>query len=47
MSINPPAWVDDSVSELSDGIKKLTGDAKEIVVDAAAPVKKYVGHGLI
>ncbi len=43
---NVTTWVDDSVSQLSDGFEKLTGDAREIVVDAAAAVKKDVGHGL-
>jgi ElaB/YqjD/DUF883 family membrane-anchored ribosome-binding protein len=34
------------VSQLSKGFEKLTGDAKESVVGAAATVKKDVGHGL-
>src|SRR5450759_4543937 len=34
------------VSQLSKGFEKLTGDAKETVVGAAATVKKDVGHGL-
>jgi uncharacterized protein YjbJ (UPF0337 family) len=39
-------WVDDSVSQLSGGIEKLAGDARESVVDAATSVKKDVSHGL-
>jgi len=39
-------WVDDSVSQLSEKVEKLTSDAKETVVGAAATVKKDVGHGL-
>jgi len=39
-------WVEDAVSQLSEGFEKLTGDARETVVGAAATVKKYVGHGL-
>ena len=39
-------WVGDGVSQLSEGFEKLTGDARETVVDAAATVKKDVGHGL-
>jgi uncharacterized protein YjbJ (UPF0337 family) len=39
-------WVDDSVSQLSERVEKLTSDAKETVVGAAASVKKDVGHGL-
>jgi hypothetical protein len=39
-------WVDDGVSTLTEGIEKLSGDAKETVVSAAATVKKDVGHGL-
>ncbi len=39
-------WVDDSISQLSDKVEKLTSDARETVVDAAATVKKDVGHGL-
>src|SRR5450759_4663303 len=37
---------EDSVSQLSEGIEKLTGDARETMVGAAALVKKDVGHGL-
>jgi ElaB/YqjD/DUF883 family membrane-anchored ribosome-binding protein len=39
-------WVGDGVSQLSEGFEKLTGDARETVVGAAATVKKDVGHGL-
>ncbi len=39
-------WVGDSVSQLSEGFEKLSGDARETVVGAAASVKKDVGHGL-
>jgi len=39
--------VGDSVSQLTEGIGKLTGDAMGTVVGAAATVKKEVGHGLI
>ncbi len=39
-------WAEDSVSQLSDGIDKLAGDARETVVDAATTVKKDVSHGL-
>jgi ElaB/YqjD/DUF883 family membrane-anchored ribosome-binding protein len=39
-------WVEGGVSQLSEGVEKLTGDARETVVGAAATVKKDVGHGL-
>jgi ElaB/YqjD/DUF883 family membrane-anchored ribosome-binding protein len=39
-------WVEDGVSDLSEGFEKLTDEARESVVDAAATVKKDVGHGL-
>ena len=39
-------WVDDGVSQLSERVEKLTSDARETVVGAAATVKKDVGHGL-
>lgn len=39
-------WVGDGVSQLSEGIEKLAGEAKETVVGAAASVKKDVGQGL-
>lgn len=38
--------VGDGVSQLSEGFEKLTSDTRELVVDAAATVKKDVGHGL-
>ncbi|MDR3576888.1 MAG: hypothetical protein P4L50_23730 [Anaerolineaceae bacterium] len=40
------AWVENNVSQLSGGIGKIAGDAKENVVNSAAAVKKDVGHGL-
>ena len=40
------AWVGDSVSQLSEGVEKLTGDAKEAFVATADTVKKEVGRGL-
>jgi ElaB/YqjD/DUF883 family membrane-anchored ribosome-binding protein len=40
------AWVEGGVAQLNDGVEKLTGDARETVVGAAAKVKKDVGHGL-
>jgi ElaB/YqjD/DUF883 family membrane-anchored ribosome-binding protein len=39
-------WVEDCIYQLGDGLEKLTDDAKERVVNAAAEVKKGVGHGL-
>jgi ElaB/YqjD/DUF883 family membrane-anchored ribosome-binding protein len=36
----------DGAARLSRGFEKLTGDAKETVVDAAETVKKGVGQGL-
>ena len=39
-------WVEDSVSQVSAGVEKLTGEAKETLASAAATVKKDVGHGL-
>jgi ElaB/YqjD/DUF883 family membrane-anchored ribosome-binding protein len=39
-------WVDDSVSQLGEGLEKMAGDAKASVVGAAATVKKDVEHGL-
>jgi ElaB/YqjD/DUF883 family membrane-anchored ribosome-binding protein len=35
-----------STSQLSEGFEKLTDEAKETVVSAAATVKKDIGHGL-
>jgi len=40
------AWVEDGVSQLSEGFEKLTDDAKKSVADTAATVKKDVGRGL-
>jgi ElaB/YqjD/DUF883 family membrane-anchored ribosome-binding protein len=39
-------WVDDSVSQLEEGLEKMASDAKESVVGAATSVKKDVGRGL-
>ena len=39
-------WVEDGASQLSEGFEKLTDDARETVVGAAATVKKDIGHGL-
>jgi hypothetical protein len=39
-------WVDEGVSHISDELEKLTDDAKLIVVDVAAGVKKDVGQGI-
>jgi ElaB/YqjD/DUF883 family membrane-anchored ribosome-binding protein len=39
-------WVGDGFAQLSEGVEKLTGDARETVVGAAATVKKDVGQGL-
>jgi ElaB/YqjD/DUF883 family membrane-anchored ribosome-binding protein len=39
-------WVGDGVSQLSVGVEKLTGDARETMAGAAATVKKDVGQGL-
>ena len=38
--------VEDGASQFSKGFEKLKGSIRETVVDAAATVKKYVGHGL-
>ena len=38
--------VENGISQLSKGFEKLTNDARETVVSAAAVVKKDVGHGL-
>jgi hypothetical protein len=40
-------WAEDGVTQLSVGVEKLTGDARNTVVATAATVKKDVGHGLI
>ena len=39
-------WVENGASQLSKGFEKLKGNVREKVVDAAATVKKDVGHGL-
>jgi ElaB/YqjD/DUF883 family membrane-anchored ribosome-binding protein len=39
-------WAEDGVSQMSEGFEKLTGDARETVVAAAATVKKDVGRGM-
>lgn len=39
-------WMGDGVSQLSEGFEKLTGNTRETLVDAAATLKKDVGHGL-
>ena len=39
-------WVEDGVSQLSEGFGKLKVEAKETVVGTTATVKKEVGHGL-
>jgi len=39
-------WVVNGIAQLSKGVKKLTGDAKDAVAGTAAAVKKDVGHGL-
>ena len=39
-------WVEDSSAQLSEGFEKMADDARESVIDAAATVKKDVGHGL-
>lgn len=40
------SWVEENISQMSKEIEKLSGDAKDTVVNAAATVKKEVGHGL-
>jgi len=39
-------WVEDGVSQLSEGVEKLSGDVKKSVVHTAATMQKDVGHGL-
>lgn len=39
-------WVDENVSQMSKEFEKLTGDARDALVNAAATAKKDVGHGL-
>ena len=43
---NLTTWVEDGVSQLSEGVEKLTGDVMQTTIDAAATMKKDVGHGL-
>lgn len=38
------AWAEDGAAQLSKGFEKLTGDTQETVSDAAAAMKKDVGH---
>jgi ElaB/YqjD/DUF883 family membrane-anchored ribosome-binding protein len=40
-------WVDDNVTQLSEGVDKMSGDLKETAVSTAATVKKEVEKGLI
>ncbi len=39
-------WVEDNASKMNRDLGKLTGDAKESMVGAAATLKKDIGHGL-
>ena len=39
-------WVEDGVSQWSEGVEKLTGNVKHTVVATAATMQKDVGHGL-
>ena len=39
-------WVDENISQMSKEFEKLTGDARDTLVNAAATAKKDVGHGL-
>jgi ElaB/YqjD/DUF883 family membrane-anchored ribosome-binding protein len=39
-------WVEENVSQMSKGLEKLTGDARDNLVNATATAKKDVGHGL-
>lgn len=40
------AWVEDGVNQMSEGLDKFSGEAKGTMLDAAATMKKDVGHGL-
>lgn len=40
------AWVEGGVSQLNEGLEKLTGDAREAVINVVESAKKDVGHGL-
>ena len=44
--MNLTTWVVNNISQLSKGFEKLTGDARETMVDTTATVKKDVRHGL-
>ena len=37
-------WAEDSAAQLSKGFEKISGEAKETLIDTAATVKKDVGH---
>lgn len=39
-------WVEDNASKMSRELGKLSGDARESMVGAAATLKKDIGHGL-
>ena len=39
-------WVDENASQMSKEFEKLTGDARDTLVNVAATAKKDVGHGL-
>jgi ElaB/YqjD/DUF883 family membrane-anchored ribosome-binding protein len=39
-------WVEDGVNQMSEGFEKFSGEAKGTMLDAAAAMKKDVGHGL-
>ena len=39
-------WIEDGASQLSEGFEKVSGDVRDSAVEAAAVVKKEVGHGL-
>jgi ElaB/YqjD/DUF883 family membrane-anchored ribosome-binding protein len=39
-------WAEDNAAQLSKGFEKISGEAKETLVDTAATVKKDVGHRL-
>jgi ElaB/YqjD/DUF883 family membrane-anchored ribosome-binding protein len=46
ISENLTTWVEDNVSQMSAGVGKMTGEARETLVNAATTVAKDVGHGL-
>ena len=39
-------WVEDGISNLGDGIGKLTGNVRETLMDTTSMLTKEVGHGL-